>query len=81
MIKWYVSWITCCIGIILCGFIFGGCGVKFSVNFSKQDSNAYPIKTMSGNVSGRSSNPNEFKAVLTYLGFEIFDKEHKEATK
>ena len=57
-----------------------GCGVKFSINYAKQDTSVYPTKTMSGNVIGRSSNPKEFKDVLTYLGFEIFDKP-KEGSK
>ena len=58
-----------------------GCaGVKFSINYAKQDTFVYPTKTMSGNVIGRSSNPKEFKEVLTYLGFEIFDKP-KEGSK
>ena len=64
---------------MLMALIVGCIGVKFSVNFSKQNSNLYPEKTMAGTVSGRSLNPKEFKDILTYLGFEVFDKKQDES--
>lgn len=58
--------------------LVGGCaGVKFSINFAKQDSGYQPREVTTGVVSGRSSNPKEFIEVLTYLGYEIHNKEPK----
>lgn len=74
MKDWIGIALTIGIGLLL----LPGCtGVKFSINFSKQDSGYQPSEVTTGVVSGRSSNPKEFIEVLTYLGYEIHNKEPK----